>query len=106
MKYDDAVLEKYANRLYDKAVLSVILHIGVGCVVGGLIGYLPEIVWFWTKSSNPPPPTATVLGAIVGAVIFGVIGNERSFRYRLQAQITLCQVQIERNTRQSSRSAP
>ncbi len=44
-----------------------------------------------------------LLPALVGAVIGGgigyVVGQQRAFWFRLQAQLALCQAQIEENTR-------
>jgi hypothetical protein len=45
------------------------------------------------------------VGFLVGGVIGYFIGTERAFVLRLQAQIALCQVQIERNTRSSAHFA-
>ena len=39
-----------------------------------------------------------LLGGLVGGLIGYVIGDTRSFGYRLQAQSALCQLQSERNT--------
>ena len=101
-KYDEEVLEKYASRLYARARLSILLNVIAGCVLGGIIGDLPEIIWFWTNRGSPPPKTATIFGVFIGALIFAVIGDEKAFKYRLLAQTTLCQAQIERNTRRNS----
>lgn len=87
-----------------RARLSVAVYALVGCVIGGLVAYLPMIMWYWTNSKNNPPTEAAPVwvGIVLGAVLFGLIGNAKAFKYRLLAQWTLCQMQIERNTRRSS----
>jgi len=58
-------------------------------------------------SSVPPlPPSPSglnpsilcIIGGVLGGVIGGFIGQRKGFQYRLQAQLTLCQMQIEHNT--------
>jgi hypothetical protein len=39
------------------------------------------------------------IGAILGGAMGYAIGTEKAFTLRLQAQVALCQVQIEANTR-------
>jgi hypothetical protein len=99
--FDGEVLQKYADRLYRRARLSVVLYALVGGVVGGVAGYLPTIIWYWSNSKNVPPQEGSLVfvGVAFGAVILGLVGNAKAFRYRLLAQWTLCQMQIERNTR-------
>jgi hypothetical protein len=43
---------------------------------------------------------AWIVGTAIVAVAF-LLGQERAFHLRLQAQLALCQVQIEENTRKS-----
>jgi hypothetical protein len=100
--FDGEVLQQYANRLYARARLAVVVYALVGCAIGGTLGYLPEIIWYWTNSNSPPPGEPPIwIGVVGGAVIFGLIGNAKAFKYRLLAQWTLCQMQIERNTRRN-----
>lgn len=87
MQYDSKIIQEFAARLYRKAnsviatytILGVIIGLGAGAAVG------------------------QGAGAIVGAAIVGVIGfvlgTERAFQYKLQAQTALCQVEIEKNTK-------
>jgi hypothetical protein len=104
--FDGEVLQEYADRLYFRARVSVLLYALSGCVFGGFIAYLPMVAWYWTNSTNSPPreDSAVLVGILFGAVIFGMIGNARAFRHRLLAQLTLCQMQIERNTRRPESS--
>ena len=47
-----------------------------------------------------------LIGILIGAAFFGLfgfsIGRERAFKLKLQAQTALCQVKIEENTRNSA----
>ena len=96
-QYDAAILEEYATSLYNKAltvvVTTVVLWFFVGVIVGGGL-----LVWI--------KPTDGLVGlflicfsAVVGGFVGHNIGSSRAFKYRLDAQNTLCQVAIERNTR-------
>jgi hypothetical protein len=54
-----------------------------GCVIGGIVGNLPMIIWYWTNSKNAPPQEGSLVfvGVAFGAVIFGLIGNAKAFRF-------------------------
>jgi hypothetical protein len=83
-QYDPAIIQKFADKLYSQANTIVSVWTFLGAVVGGACGH--------------------VLGnAAVGAVIIGAlgfaIGMQRACLLRLQAQVALCQKQIEENTR-------
>ena len=47
-------------------------------------------------------PTLTILVGVVGALVGVLVGQRKGFELRLQAQMTLCQMQTEFNTRRSS----
>ena len=103
-RYDATVIEKYAQRLYDRASWIVLAYIVLGLGIGGLLGYLPTIVWYWRDTSAAPPrgETLAIVLAIVFGVLFGLIGRAKGFAYRLRAQLALCQMQIEYNTRNAA----
>lgn len=96
VRYDENIIKRFAQNLYDQANLTVILFTASGVLLGGGGGSL----------------VLEQVGMIVGAVIFGfigyLIGQTRAFQLKLQAQVALCQVQIEQNTRsrQASGQAP
>lgn len=97
--YDPSVIEKAAERLYEKATATLLGSVVMGICLGGIFGAMPltSLGAHW-----PIPATfgfATALGgALIGAAIGYVIGDTRAFGYRLQAQATLSQLQLERNT--------
>jgi hypothetical protein len=103
--YDPTIIERAAEKLYGKAQSVVHGCISAGVVVGATFGAIP----LTSLGDAWPIPSifgfATALcGAIVGGVIGFVIGDTRAFGYRLQAQATLCQVQLERNTAASAQA--
>jgi hypothetical protein len=42
------------------------------------------------------------IGAVVGGLMGFAIGSQRAFWYKLQAQLALCQMTIEKNTRSAA----
>lgn len=101
--YDPTIIERAAEKLYGKAQSVVHGCIAAGIVVGAAFGAVP----LTSLGDAWPIPAvfgfATALcGALVGGVVGFVIGDTRAFGYRLQAQATLCQVQLERNTAASA----
>ena len=101
--YDPKIIERAAEKLYGKAQSVVHGCIAAGVVVGAAFGAVP----LTSLGDAWPIPAvfgfATALcGSIVGGVVGFVIGDTRAFGYRLQAQSTLCQVRLERNTAASA----
>ena len=96
------MIEKFAASLYRKAISAQKGSVAVGVLTGAIFGGVPLTS---LGASWPIPHSfgfATLLaGAIIGGVIGFVIGDARSFGYKLQAQAALCQVEIERNTQAS-----
>lgn len=87
--YDSNVIQNIADSLYSRAATIVFLHVAffllVGAVAGGYAG----------------GGVAALVGGIVGALLGYYLGAQRAFMLKLQAQVALCQVQIEKNTRES-----
>jgi len=97
--YDPRVIERFAERLYEKARSFVVGSVVVGAALGSGFGAVPLTP---LGESWPIPAIfgfATLLvGGIVGAMCGYVIGDTRAFGYKLQAQTALLNLQIERNT--------
>jgi hypothetical protein len=102
IQYDASIIKTFATRLYLKAqqlVQAATVLAGLfGLILGGAAGGAVE---------------HGVLGALFGAVLGALIGymsaQYMAFKLKLQAQIALCQVQIEENTRAAataSRQSP
>ena len=97
--YDPKVIEQFAEQLYRKASSFVAGSVVIGASLGAAFGAVP----LTSLGSAWPIPSylgfaTLMLGGLLGALIGYVIGDTRSFGYRLQAQSALCQLQSERNT--------
>lgn len=91
--YDPSVLQEHAERLYKRStrvgIIWTFLGVLVGFMLGGILYLLPEtknMLIFYSM---------LILGFVAGINI----GVERAFYLKLEAQRTLCQYQIEFNTR-------
>jgi F0F1-type ATP synthase assembly protein I len=91
--YDPSVILAFADKLYQQAAGVEGAYTMAGVLVGALIGAV--LGGSFAGSS--------LMGAIIAAVILGAIawqiGRQKAAALRLQAQVALCQVQIEANTR-------
>jgi hypothetical protein len=104
--YDPKVIEQFAEKLYRKASSFVAGSVVIGASLGAAFGAVPltSLGEAWPIPSYLGLATL-LLGGLLGAVIGYVIGDTRSFGYRLQAQSALCQLQSERNTAVVARAA-
>ncbi|WP_394790347.1 hypothetical protein [Rhodoferax sp.] len=93
VEYDPAIINKFAGNLYARAGRIVAAFVFIGLVVGVIGGASLSAYMGIDRGS------ATGLGAIVGGLFGYSIGSGIAFKLRLQAQIALCQVAIEKNTR-------
>src|SRR6266481_532271 len=71
----------------------------IGAVIGGFFGAVP----LTSLGEHWPIPHQFGLGTLLAGLLIGaltgyVIGDARAFGYRLQAQSSLCQLHLERNT--------
>ena len=103
--YDPKVIEQFAEKLYRKASAFVAGSIVIGASLGAAFGAVPltSLGTAWPIPSYLGFATL-LLGGLVGGLIGYVIGDTRSFGYRLQAQSALCQLQSERNTAMLARA--
>jgi hypothetical protein len=91
--YDPNLLRTLAERLNAQARTAVVVGIVAGTVTGGLFGFAASLIFMLSHSLLIP-------GAIMGAVLGIFAGRRKAQALRLQAQMALCQIQIEANTRQ------
>ncbi|HXX49610.1 MAG TPA: hypothetical protein VEN47_15380 [Myxococcota bacterium] len=95
--FDPQIMEQFAQQLLRKAD-----SVRVGsAVAGGIVGVVFGAVPLTPLASVWPIPApfgfATILlGALAGILVGYVIGEGRAFRFRVQAQTALFQVDIER----------
>ena len=98
LTYEPTVIEEHARRLNRRADSMGVTGATIGVVVGGFVGCIP----LTSLGAAWPIPgqfgIATLLaGVLLGAALGYVVGDGRAFGYRLQAQRSLCQLQLERN---------
>jgi|GEM_PF-898358 len=98
-RYDPNVLQKYADQLYSQARWVVASLTALGFFVG----FAASCILAWallSRSPGAPPPGAWILLLpLVGLALGLAYGRGKAFQLRLEAQRTLCQLQIEQNTR-------
>lgn len=100
--YDPRVIERFAEQLLGKADSVRVGSAAVGGILGVVFGAVPltplDSIW-------PVPArfgVATMLiGALAGVLVGWVVGEGRAFRYRVQAQMALFQLEIERKVEAS-----
>lgn len=111
--YDPTLIYEFASRLYAQAWWVVVSCACLGFVVGALIALGFEAAWASSQRFAPnefasryfPAMVAVVLsGALLGAFIGYLIGQEFAFWIRLRAQLVLCQLKIEENTRRPAKT--
>jgi hypothetical protein len=92
--YDAAVIQEFAERLYSQAASIILTSTVLGVIIGAIGGAVGAEA---LKATG-----AIGMGAIIGAVIGGLFGfsrgKERAFKLKLEAQVALCQAQIEKHT--------
>lgn len=94
MHYDATVIVTYAERLYAQATRIIVLLAVLGLILGGVAGFAIDLA-----ASMGAGAMLVGAGALVGAAFGAAIGAERGFRYRLEAQRALCEVQTESHLR-------
>ena len=94
VQYDSKIIYRYAQQLYNQANALIALCLLLGAIGGAVAG-----------ASLAPGDWPKAVGAIIGAAIGLLIGVGLSFHVKLKAQIMLCQVKIEENTRSNTSPA-
>lgn len=94
MKYDSSIIQQFADNLYARAKTIIVTYAVVGLVIGLAAG------------TAVFPPIGTIIGGIVLGYFGYTLGKDKAFHLKLEAQIALCQTQIERNTRNDASPEP
>jgi hypothetical protein len=99
LNYEPRVIEAHAVRLNQRADSMGVTSAIIGAVIGGFFGAVP----LTSLGDSWPIPSQFGFGTLLAGVLIGaltgyVIGDARAFGYRLQAQSSLCQLNLERNT--------
>jgi uncharacterized membrane protein YfcA len=89
--YNEVIIQTFAEKLYQQADRIVATYFIIGLLIGGIVGAIAK------DALNSG--ILVIVFPVLGAAIGYSIASPKAFILRLQAQIALCQVQIERNTR-------
>lgn len=100
--YDVALIQSLANRLYSQSRTVVVKYTIIGAVLFSLIFYIAASI---EQSSSLAPIKSLGVGLLIGVVLGFMLGQRRSYQFKMEAQLALCQVQIERNTRIAGKSS-
>jgi hypothetical protein len=94
--YNADVIKEFASRLYRKAAAVAALFAICCSLIAAAIG---GEATSYLNSTGKFGLLGVVLGGAFGLLVGLAVGRQLGFRWRLQAQLALCQVQIELNTR-------
>ena len=100
--YDPKVIQQYAASLYRQATWLAIEYAIIGGFGGWAIGW--TLVHFGIAYVGSASMTAFLVG-LGGAVLGCANGYSKGMAHRVQAQLALCQMRIEENTRRLATSA-
>jgi hypothetical protein len=92
--YDPAVIQEFASRLYRRAGSIIVSYTFLGIVLGVIAGGVLNARNAGSDSSG----MIVLISFCIGAGFGFAFGQERAFKLKLEAQVALCQVQIEKNT--------
>lgn len=103
--YDAALTQSLANRLNSQAKFVVVKYTLIGAVLFSTIFYFAAFFEHTSTYFFGLAPTKSLgVGLLIGVVCGFVLGQKKSFQLNLAAQLALCQMQIEKNTRHSGKS--
>ena len=94
--YDGAIIQTFVERLYWRANNAVATYTLLGVGIGLSVGYILAGLLGEVARGRMPYEALCIL--LFGGIAYSV-GRERAFALRAQAQIALCQIRIEENTR-------
>ncbi len=99
VRYDSRVLQQFAEMLYTKAQNIVITYAVLGLVLGGIVGLVLKFTVSLGRDLSAIRTALTWAPPLLGLAAGISTGRMKAFMLRLEAQRTLCQLQIETNTR-------
>jgi hypothetical protein len=94
VEYDRSVIQDFARRLYRAAKTVIIVFTLIGLLAGAGLGFIVS-----NSVRGSSPEIVISFCSIFVGVIACWAGIQRSFALRLRAQLALCQMMIEVNTR-------
>lgn len=93
--YDPSIIEEHAATLYRRAARVVFFW----TILVGAVASVAALLALKQYPAGDPTRMAILVSGVVGMMVGYYMGSGRAFQLRLQAQLALCQVAIERNTR-------
>lgn len=101
VQYDPQVLVQHAERLYREANFTMLRYGLLGFLLGAVAGGTGGAIVGSAAGDAGLLFVAIGLATLVPlcTVVALVMGRDRAFALKMQAQTALCQVQIEVNTR-------
>lgn len=94
VEYDPVVIQSFADGLYRAADRIVLFSTILGALFGGAVGF-----GLGLAMSSGGGAILALPGLVVGGFMGHSRGMSKTFQLRLEAQLALCQVEIEFNTR-------
>ena len=92
--YDPEIIQEYATSLEKQAKSIVPAYFFIGIFLGLFL--FDTISLFMTNTIDF---LISAIGVLIGGVLGYGTGKYRALELRIQAQMTLCQMKIEQNTR-------
>jgi hypothetical protein len=99
LNYDPNVLGQYAERKYAQANRIVAVSALVAAILGGGGGFVVGLVEVNGSLASDLPMILGGVGLVLALPIGLIVGAERAFMYKFEAQRVLCEMRIEINTR-------
>lgn len=93
VSYDPEIIHKFADKLYSEARWLAFRY----AVLFGLVGAAAGAAFASAADQPGAAPSLCVAG--VAALLGAAIGQSKGFELRLRAQLALCQLKTEMNTR-------
>jgi hypothetical protein len=98
-KYDPDLLQQYADQLYRRARWLALQYALKAFILGWIGGAIIIALVQAVGHSKESLGTVPVFIGLFAALIAVAYASGKAFELKLDAQRTLCQLQIERNTR-------
>ncbi len=95
--YDSSVIQKIADKFYARAKNMALIYKILGATLGVLTGY--GIGLMLADALDIPMAAPIVIVLVLGYAIGHITGERSALLLRYQAQLALCQMKIEENTR-------
>ena len=96
IEYNPEIIQEFAKRLYRQANGVIISYTIVGLLIGLLVGF---VFMALTRGRATEIPIVFSISCFVFSLIGFLRGREKAMWLKLKAQLALCQIEIEKNTK-------